>query len=240
MAALDDEKYHILVDSLVSNYIKRFGDPPGKDKDLDAYTNNMFSHYVNNPDKFAKFVNRIPIDLPNIQIIDKTGRSLFIDIRSNITASHNKNKDKRIVRYNGTLEPPQISQTNRYALYLLLRHDFKESAKRQKLRDGVQSGQSKNIKKETTPSGTLEKDFKAMAVKGQAADVLAAFKTIVQKLSPGSQADLGDSLKSSGVYTARDLESLLNRWKTEAQQSIRQKPEHTQTRTISQSPSIGL
>jgi hypothetical protein len=234
MAKLDDQKYRLLVDSLVANYIGRFGSPPKKDKDLDAYTEGVFSHYVNTNDKFTRFVNRIPVDLSNIQIVDKTGRSLFIDLRG--VKPYPKDGPKRTITYNGVIEPRQISETNRYAFYLLLKNDFKESAKRLSLSPAIPPP-ARDVKQPAT--GSLEKDFKAMASKGQASDVIAAFKTITKSLPEKDKADLSASLKSSGIYTSGDLQGLLNRWKNEVrEQEPAQKP--VRTRSLSREPSIGL
>jgi hypothetical protein len=232
MANLDDEKYRLLIDSLVANYARRFGGPPENEKELDLYTESMFAHYVNTSDKFTDFVNRIPVDLSNIQIIDKGGRSLFIDIRRNKPRSSgpSASEGKRTIRYNGIIEPRQISETNRYAFYLLLRHDFKESAKRQSPPSPAVRPPSNTVKKNPGPpaaGGSLEKDFKALAVKGQAADVLAAFRTITKGLPEKDKADLSASLKSRGIYTSGDLQGLLNRWKDEArdlQKPARKRP----------------
>jgi hypothetical protein len=241
---LDDEKYQLLVDSLVANYIKEFGQPPKKDNDLDTYTEGIFSHYVNTNDKFMKFVNKIPINLSNIQILDKSGRSLFIDLRNSKKDEQatSKNESKRTIRYNGVIEPRQISETNRYAFYLLLRHDFKESAKRQSFSLALQQPAPANEKPKldkNTASGSLEKDFKAMAIKGQATDVIAAFKKITNSMPEKDKADLSTSLKSSGIYTSSDLQRMLNRWKDEAQGQDK-RPEHTQARNNTRDLSIGL
>jgi hypothetical protein len=243
MSNLDDEKYRLLVDSLVANYIKQFGEPPKNDKELDVYTENIFSHYLNANDKFVAFVNRIPVNLSNVQIIDKSGRSLFIDIRNNKPSNPaDKNKPKRTVRYNGVIGPRQISETNRYAFYLLLKHDFKESAKRLGFSPPVQAPAKTYKNPVKRPAAvSLEKDFKAMAAKGQASDVMAAFKVIAGSLPEKDKAGLSASLKSSGIYTSGDLRNLLNRWKDEARgRDQKQRPERIRARFAGQGPSITL
>jgi hypothetical protein len=242
MANLDDQKYRLLVDSLVANYISRFGVPPKKDKDLDAYTEGIFAHYVNTNDKFTKFFNKIPVNLSNVKIVDKTGRSLFIDIRGG--KSRLPDSPKRTIKYDGVIQPHNISETNRYAFYLLLKNDFKESAKR--IGPSVTAGppahntSRRNIQP-PSPSGTLEKDFKAMAAKGQASDVLSAFKTLTKNLPEKDKAGLSASLKSSGIYTSGDLQGLLNRWKNEAvEPEHKQKSDQSPAKTFNHIPSIGF
>jgi hypothetical protein len=243
MAKLDDQKYRLLVDSLVSNYISQFGAPPKKEKELDAYTDGIFSHYINTSDNFMKFFNKIPVNLSNIQIVDRTGRSLFIDIRGN--KGHSADAPKRTVKYDGTIGPRNISETNRYAFYLLLKNDFKESAKRigysMAMTPPAKEQNIKTPEKPSPPTGSLEKDFKALAVEGRAADVLAAFKTVTKNLPEKDKADLSASLKSSGIYTSNDLQGLLNRWKNEAlTENPERKQNRSQARSLSQGPSISM
>jgi hypothetical protein len=243
MSNLHEEKYRLLVDSLVANYIKQFGNPPLKDKELDKYTEQMFSHYVNNNDNFTRFVNNIPIDLSNVHIVDRTGRSLFIDIRNGNSAIKNQDKNKsRTIKYNGIIEPRQISETNRYAFYLILKNDFKESSKRQGM-GRIITTPSREIRQNspTTLGGSFEKDFKDMVLKGKASDVLAAASVIINRLPENEKLNLTQSFKASGIYTQDDLKGLLNQWKSEAQ-SQEQKPEHTQARnrTIGHEPTMSL
>jgi hypothetical protein len=254
MAGLDNEKYRLLVDSLVANYVKQFGGPPKKEKEMDAFTEGIFAHYVNNSDGFTRFFNRIPVDLRNIKIVDRTGRALFIDIRKDVKDREKQpgkaGGKKRTIRWNGSFEPRQIGGINRYAFYLLLRHDFKESARRQNLNGIVFSGPSepfeagKNKKRQAPAGGSLEKDFKALIVKSQAVNVLSAAKIIINRMQPAEREDLITSLKSSGIQTQDDLRGLLHKWKgealTENRERRKEKPERTRARNLSRGPVMGL
>jgi hypothetical protein len=80
-----------------------------------------------------------------------------------------------------------------------------------------------------------------MAVRGQASDVLSAFKTITKSLPEKDKADLSASLKSSGIYTSQDLQGLLKRWKNQAIELERkQQSEQSPAKTFNHIPSIGF
>jgi hypothetical protein len=238
----DDGKYRLIVDSLTAHDITRFGGPPANEKDRDTYAAGIFSPYVPSSNPFTRFINRIPVNVSTIPVIDKSRRSMFIDTKNNRNNKNSVTTKPETIRSNGILEPRQISETNRFALYLLLKNNFKESAKRQSLNHLISPPppeQSQNVKPKTA-SGTREKDFKAMAVNGQAADVIAAFKTITSHLSEKDTSDLSTSPKASGIDTSHDLQGLLNQGKDEVREQDRKKPYRTQACSVSRRPSIGV
>jgi hypothetical protein len=243
MDGLDDGKYRLFAGGPAEDYAGKSGRPPEKGKKSGAYAGNMFD-YFNSKDSFIKFLNRIPLNFSNIKIIDKNGKSIFIDMRGGRPSGRRTKKEPgRTVRYGGAFSPRQISEAGRYAHYLILKRDLKESAERLNFNRPARPP-SKEIRENNKPltgSGSLEKDFKAMAAKGQASDVLAAFKAVTGSLPEKDKADLSVSLKSSGIATSSDLQGLLNRWKNEVQNDDKkQTPERTRARSRSRDLTISL
>jgi hypothetical protein len=245
--AINNVSYQKLIDSLVYNYINMNGNLPQNQKDLDAFSGQILNHYMWNSDgNFRALIDKLsPAALDNCKVIDKAGLSLTFHSKNSKVLS----KDMRVIKLDKKFNAHFADDSKKYVFSLILQHDFKNSCLQyQKQEQGKGKTVTNFIMKQEKVkaeqgSGTFEKDFKRLIAQGQGSDVLVAAKAIMNGLSEGDKVDLGQSLKSSGVKTVNDLESLLFKWKAEAvgqnhYQTV-PAPARTMARKRSQSQSMG-